>query len=536
MGFPPLTIACTLIALSSQGKPIAPQYRLQFPARAAEATFADPKLLTQNAELLLAGAAGERALIKEARSKAPLRAQAARLMMLGSAEGKYLPILLEELGEDSPSRAVADKAITLYPKAAWPILQRLAQQGHPGAFAAIRNYATLGEPELIQLARHTSPTVRAEAILNVEDKATLLAAVEDHAERVQRNAVSRLMNGGEVDTKPLLHHRNPHIRALAAEFTSPWTDKDFPDWIRLASDPSPQVRRWAVLQLAPLGVEWGHGPWTTAGIDAVGRAMKEGPETVRAHAVLAARSWILDWPEIHTRWTPDQIRRARAIFRFPEFRNAVYTQARHERQWSGSVDILGIQAAPAFEALALSGDRRTLAVSRRGIGREPWNRIEWIKALRYLPGPRTVDYLFDLIDLTTRRPAPPENNMQDYEADQVFGFSAEVLRALGVHNYSRVIAHIDNPRLAPAFRSSLAQSFGYADSLPLFQSVERLIQNESLPALARTQAINGLRGSPRPEADSLLTKLARESTVETIRLTAQNTLRERRQKKGQSVP
>lgn len=529
MGLPSLAVACALLPLFSQGKPVDPRYRLQYGAGSAEVQLADARWLTHDAELLLAGPAGRKALIREARHKEETRSQAARLMMLGSADRKFLPILLERYGDGQRylDHAVAAKAVVLYPQAAWPILQAMARQGVPGAFPAIRNYAELGDPELRKLAHHPSATVRANAILNVEDVETMKLGVEDPSEAVQRSAVERLMSAPDFDTKPLLHHPRAPIRAFAAEFTAPWTNKDFPEWIRLAADPSPRVRKWAVLQLAPLGTKWGNGPWTTDGIAAVRNAIQNGPPEVTAHAVMAARSWVNVWPEIGTRWTPAQIRQARAIFRLPAFRNALYRATLVEGNSGADLETLGVQLAPAFEALALSGDPRTLKVFRKNIGKVPWNRVEWIKALEYLPGKPTVDYLFDLIDLAARRPAPPDNSGNDYEADQVFGFAAQSLSRLGARDYSRAVAHLNDPHLHPAFRAGLAQAIGSVDSPTVFRALVRLIQDATLPDSFREAATNGLTRSRRPETNAFLERWSREAPTESLRLAAENTLRER---------
>ncbi|MGV3616450.1 MAG: hypothetical protein ACO1SV_14060 [Fimbriimonas sp.] len=524
MGFSALPLGLALLTASGQGAAKDPRFRLSYGSGSAENQPADAKLLTRNAEYLLAR--NDAALIREANSPDPLRSQAARLIMLGAGESRFFPILLDRVGGTRPlDNAIAHKTIVLYPAASWPILQRRARQGVPGAFTAIGNYATLGEPELRALARDPSPKVRAEAVRNVRDLATLRRAVNDSAPGVQRAAVGRLMREGEFHSRALLRDGRPRVRALAAEFSPTWTRRDFSLWVSLAADPSPEVRKWAVLQLAPLGLNWGHGRWTSSGIEAVGRAIERDRADVRRHAVLAARSWLLEWPKIGTLWTPAQIGRARAIFRHPNFRNAVYAQALAETRNQGVSDPFGVHVAPAYEALALSGDPRTLDVFRRGIGQAPWERREWIAALIHVPGPRVEAYLFDLVDFAARRPDPGPQEPSDFYADAVFGSVSDVLLLRGTRNYARVIAHLDDRRLPSAFRAGIARGFARVDSKPVFDAIRRLIVDASVPESTRVNVTYALVSSPRPEARTFLEGWAKSAPTEPLRQAARDALR-----------
>lgn len=498
------------------------QVRLSpYPDGAAEMAPADSRLLFQDAQLLLKGKAGFAALVREAESKDPAHSQAARITLLGSTDPAALPILLDRIGRVTLDGYVAIKAIRVHPEAAWPILVRMAEGRNTGALQGINLYVDRAPAEFERLSNNAWATVRAGAIGYISEPKRLEAALSDPSVEVRRAAVRRVISAVPQDEAKYLRDPRAEIRALFAELTSSrWSTRDFPIWVKLANDPSPEVRRWAMLMLAPIGLEWGNGPWTSSAIAAVNRGIHDPDPRIRENAVLAARSWLLEWPKIGNRWTHGQIEAARRVFRTSTFREAAYRAIPWEYGDENARIRMHIQVAPAYLALAISGDPRTFALFKARILKEPFARANWIQALRYVPGRPTEDLLYALIDHAMHPAAVASNQSNDFESGQILGSSLIALHGIGAHPYSRLSRYLADRSIQPVWRMALVGAMVPVADAKLLASIGSFLADTSLPVWVRMQVVYDLVYCPAPGTKALMDKVAEQDPSPEVRKAA----------------
>jgi hypothetical protein len=350
------------VAISGWGIALPPPERL-VTWGAAERVFVPSDLLFRDAGRLLRGDQGVRELVAQTDRRDPEVSRAALLTLLRSGDPQFLPLVLTHLDSpDSRISPIVAKAVEMYPERAWPLLLAHARAGSVGAIDQIDRYAQ-GKAELARLTYAKPPRVRAAALARIWNPERSRQLLDDPSPEVVRAAVRSLIFNadlGDTGRRQLLDDRRERVRALAAEHAPRWTQDDFAQWARLARhDPSPRVRRWAMLHLTPLGLEWGKGPWVPEGIEAVRRGIVDGPPAVRATAVIAARGWMLEWDQIDKRWSPADVEAAQRVFRLPQFQQALRAAVKREDPQTSTDFAYDVLMAPARRALEIAGAPRS---------------------------------------------------------------------------------------------------------------------------------------------------------------------------------
>lgn len=500
-----------MVALACVGAAqVDSRYEIRRESVSAEPIFSDSGQLMRAAELLQKGKSGVAQLRREAQGKDAERAQVARIVLLGSGDPSVVPLLLSGLGSKRTGEiSVALKTIQVYPAESWPVLVSMSERGNPFAIQSLTTYVKLGQPKLLELTHSPRAEVRATALIYVNRNLPLMKeALSDPSEAVRRQAVQRILMDDAADQNVFLTDPRLEVRVLFAELFQRWSQQDTALWVKLANDPSPRVRKWAMLHLSRIGLSWGHGSWTSDAINAVEHGILHGPPEVRETAILAARGWMLQWDKVPTIWSPDQIAHAREVFRLPAFRDAIYRQAVHDEGLGDVENILDIQVPSAYRALAISGDPRTVALFRKKISERPDVRRHWIAFLAYVPGPATTDLLFDLIEQALRRPHPPALVTDSYEVDQIVGWATGTLRQLGVHDFRRATDLLKSNKISWVYQFSLATCLARTGDATVTSWLARLADNTAATEAMRMRAASTLAESPNPAVPGILKRLS----------------------------
>jgi hypothetical protein len=488
----------------------------------------------ENARLLLQGEAGVRKLVQKARNRDPQVRRAALITLLEGAEARFLPLLLETW-EEPDLQAIGRKAVQRFPSEAWPILRQMARQGRSGAVRGIAMYLDGRKPALEELIRDRHPLVRAEALAALNSKERLREALTDSNRRVVEVAVTGLFSYAYDDPglrQELYFHPSAVVRGVAAEHAQTWAVKDNAVWVRLANDPSAEVRRWAMLQLGTLGMDWGAKGHVSEGIQAVGAGIAKGPAPVRRTAILATRAWTLEWEKIHTIWSAAQIDAAKNVFKMPVYRDALYAEALREPKQMEVFYDRNLHVPPAIKALAIAGDPRAFGILTRWIDsdRELYDVDRAIRYLRYTSSRISWRYLARLVGRVARTRTLRKEDGNDYHAEQALGHALATMALIDPKgDLGFVFRLATDKKIDARLRQALLQPLSNFQSEPVLQFLTKMANDRTESTVFRSYALFGLEKLADPRSAEVLRRLAEEDPDSTFRSFANGSLIRKRE-------
>lgn len=490
---------------------------------------ADAKLVLRYGNLLMEGPAGVREVQRVIRSGKPAERRAAALTMLHERKVEHQSFLLEFI-DDKEIEWIAEQAISIDSKRAWPILLKMARAGNETATRRLYGYEALRESAYLALKEHKSPGVRLAALHGLARPELFEKALSDPDWNVTRGAVRWLLGSREYSPK-LYFHEIDRVRVFAAEFTQRWSEADYVMWAKIARDPHPEVRYWAMYVLA---APWMAEPGRSAAIESVRLACVNGPPKVRTAAVHAIRCWMLGWVDPHSdesrRWPEDVKAKVHQILSTKAVRDELHRQALEEaREY---INHMGTHPMLAAEAFARSSDSRAGATLERILEMDAApvfnERSKYVFAYEFVKSDDVARRLHNLIYKTVGKTPRSGNVGNDLQATYNLISAMTVLSRLGSDvDADRFVAIANNRRLNHTLREPFLQALGHIDNPKTLRALIAIAKSSGESLALRANAIHGLGNNPSRLALETLTELRASpdrSTTMSARIAEENWL------------
>ena len=484
--------------------------------------MADSEEMFEASRLILLGQAGHRQLRARLRSERVEVLRATLLAMAYSGEARFLPDLLPYLDHDDYSLVgPAIMLVTARPKAAWPLLVRMAKAGSVSATSQIGRYENLATPILEELFKHRKPEIRITA-MHALGREFLFRGLEDADWSVSRAAVDALIWDRSIREK-LVFHRLARVRAFSAELAQKWTIDDLSLWARVARDKNPEVRKRSMYHLAPLMMNWREplrAEGRRAAIESVAAGIENGPAKVRTAATHAVRSWALGWDETRHQLPADDLSRVLKVLGSRKLRDELVRQSQDDDYRNSGVQSMGIHMAHALVCLAITGDSRAhdLIVERISLMQEDMMTHRYLLvALKYCGdrGSRTLHTMLDDAMQAARDSLEPNK-----VGSMLFDVLIAVASIGDEQSYARLTKTALDRGEHQRIRISVIDVIGRTMRGEYFQTIRAIAEDKTEDVNVRFFAVNSLAHCPQPEALTALEALTKDS-VERIAKYAQ---------------
>lgn len=441
--------------------------------------------------------------------------------VLFSERHDALPIVLLLADEtDEQLRDIAFDAVTRYPLECWPILLQMARGGSAGAANLIGRYVNLRDKVATELADSPHAVIRAWS-LNYMPDAVAEKRLNDPSIEVCRVAIGKLSMASLERRDALLYDKRTRVRILAAEreFYG-HTEEDIAKWARVARDPDPTVRYWALHHFVSMGRSKTTSRDRLAAIAAVERNLSMGPAVVRRAATYAVRGWLLEWEATEKSWGAREINAVKRMLKTKALRDELYKQATTEKTSTSHGMVGNAAVAHAAESLAMSGDSRAANVLLELIRtkKQP-DHYYLVKWFAHIPKKAAAKPLLTLVDvgIGKRRLENVETSLQ---ADNLLGHSLEALRPhMDRPIIDRLLKMMRDQSIMEHRRMTIMHALTLTRDARVGNEIAKLALDNGVENSVRFTAINKLADSGTPSARAVLKQL-RSDNNEDIRATA----------------
>lgn len=501
------------VALACFGMSTAQDYKLSRSYVSAEyRNMVDSTEMFEASRLIMLGEAGHGRLRARLRSGEAEVVRATLLAMAYSGEARFLPDMLPFLDhEDYSLVGPATLAVTAHPKAAWPLLVRMARAGSVDATHQIGRYENMPRSMLEELFKHRKPEIRIAAMHRL-GREFLYKGLDDSDWNVCRAAVRALIWDRSI-REQLVFHRLGRVRAFSAELAQTWTIDDLSLWARVARDKNPEVRKWAMYHLAPLMMNWrepARAEGRKAAIEAVAAGIEDGPAKVRTAATHAVRSWALGWDEVRHLLPADDLSRVLKVFESRKLRDELVRQSQDDDYRNSGVQSMGIHMAHALVCLAITGDSRAhdLIIKRISLMRnDSMTHRYLLVALKYCGdrGKRTLHSMMDDVVQAAR---------DGLGFNEVGSAAFDILIAVASigdeQSYARLTGLALDRGEPSTIRRHLIDVIGRTMHGEYFETIRTIAEDRTEDVDVRFTAINSLAYCPQQEALTALEGLAKD--------------------------